>query len=103
MTTKTTPIEILKARKAINNLRSFVRRAGLTGWVRERNARTQYQAAFEAVVRVEDAHGIDAAYALGQRLDDLRREAVSAGLITAGDVLDAESAVIARIDNPNAA
>lgn len=87
--------EELRARKALAALRSFVRRTGLTGWT-DRSARHQFERALQAVAELEDAVGVDAAAVFSERLDALRREAIDAGLLSAGDVLDAERALLAQ-------
>ena len=83
-----------RARRALANLRSFVRRPGLTGWVGERSARHNYERALAAVIAVEDVEGVDAAADLGERLTALRDEARAAGLLTPADELDAGRAVL---------
>lgn len=83
-----------RARRALANLRSFVRRPGLTGWVRERSAAPQYRDALAAIIAVEDVEGVDAAADLGDRLDALRDEARAAGLLTPAEELDAGRAVL---------
>lgn len=90
--------ELLKARKALNNLRAYVRRTGLTGWVKDRDAGGSYRRAFEAVVKLEDAHGIDAAAALSDRLTELRREATAAGLLDVCDVSGLEQQALANVE-----
>lgn len=82
-----------RAQRDLNNLAGFVRRTGLTGWVRERNAVPQFERALRSVVAAEDELGVDAAAKLGDRLDDLRREAMDVGLLTPREVLDTERKV----------
>lgn len=91
MTATTTNARLVaQARKDLNNLRGFVRRTGLTGWVKDRNAAWRYECAVASVAAVEDALGVDAAAALSDRLTDLRREAMSCHLLTPGEVLAAD-------------
>jgi hypothetical protein len=80
----------------LSNLRSFVRRDVYTG--RERSARWQYSKAFEAVVRVEDAYGVDPM--LSDRLLALRLEAQERHLLTPEEITDAEHDALARIEGP---
>lgn len=87
--------EVQRAQRELNGLRGFVRRKGTTGWV-ERSAKHNYQAAFAAVVAVEDALGVEApeSIRLADRLDALRREAQAAGLLSPREILAAESKVL---------
>lgn len=101
--TKTAPIEVLKARTALDNMRAYVRRAGLTGWVKDRSADGQYVRAFAAIVAVEDAHGVDVAAPLSDRLTSLRWEAERAGLIDRAEVGDLERRAMANVDREKAA
>ena len=87
-----------EAQRTLANLRSFVRRDQLTGWVR-RSARPQYEFASRAVVVLEDVEGVDAAGPFADRLRDLRDEAIAAGLLTPGQVLKADSAAVAAADH----
>lgn len=89
---------IINARKALNNMRSYVRATGLTGWVKDRGASGQYRRAYYRVILVEDALGVDAAGPLADRLTALRHEAVRAGLLTVDDVIAAESKAMADAD-----
>lgn len=98
----TTSPEIRKARRELDNMRSFIRRAGLTGWVKDRNAGGHYRHAFEAIVRVEDAHGVDVAGPLSDRLMELRHEGERAGLIRRHEVGELERRALADIDRENA-
>lgn len=81
-----------RARRALANLRSFVRRTGLTGWT-DRTAVHSYRDALAAVVAVEDAEGVDAAADLSDRLRELRWEAERKGLLTPGEILAVDAEV----------
>jgi hypothetical protein len=94
-----TPSEIREAQRRLNNLASFVRRPGLTGWVKDRDASWQYQRAFEAIVAAEDALGVDAVAKVSDRLTSLRHEAERAHLLTPGMISDAEREAIREIDD----
>jgi hypothetical protein len=88
--TKTPDQLRIEARRELNNFRAVLRRKGTTGWV-DRSAAGNFRGSFRAVLALEDVAGIDAAYNFGQRLDALRREAISAGLLTPSDVLSIEA------------
>ena len=86
-----------RVQRELANLRGLVRRTGLTG----RNARSAalaYGRATEAVLRYEDAAGIDAAAPFTDRLTALRDEARSAGLLTDREVLEADVRAVEKID-----
>jgi hypothetical protein len=83
-----------RATRELANLRSFIRRDGLTGHVRERSARFNYERALAAIVAVEDAEGVDAAAKLSDRLRRLRWEASDAGLLTPSEILTADRRVL---------
>jgi hypothetical protein len=94
----TTPDTTKNAQRALARLRSYVRRTGLTGWVKDRNARLQYEDAALAIVELEDASGVDTAGPYANRLRDLRDEAIAAHLLTHGDVLAADQRAVERAD-----
>jgi hypothetical protein len=87
--------EVTKARAALNALRGFIRRKGTTGWV-ERSAKFNYQAAYAAVVAVEDVLGVEdpTSIQLADRLLQLRREAQAAGLLNYSEIAAAERAAV---------
>lgn len=89
---------VAEARRRLNNLASFVRARGLTGWVKDRNASGQYRRAFAAVVKVEDALGIDhpTTIKLSERLRSLYYEARAAGLLSPEDIIWAEREALKR-------
>lgn len=91
----TTAQRTATARRRLNNMASFIRRPGLTGWVKDRDARSQYHHALRAVLAIEDADGIDAAAPFSDRLTALRQEAQAARLLTAEDICEIEREVIA--------
>lgn len=92
-----------EAQRTLANLRSFVRRGQLTGWVRDRSARPQYELAAIAVCVLEDVEGVDAAGPFADRLRGLRDEAMAAGLLTPGQVLKADASATAAADRRLAA
>jgi hypothetical protein len=76
-------------------MRSFIRRQGLTGWVKDRSAARHYRRALAAVVAAEDALGVDAATSLSDRLTALRWEAQDAGLLSPEEICTAEREALA--------
>lgn len=96
--TQTDPL-VQRIRRSLNNMRSFIRRSGLTGWVKDRNIAYGYQNLYADMVRLEDRDGItDTLGALDDRLTALRREAMRAGLLTPEQVSDAERAAIRTVN-----
>ena len=94
----TNPDTTKNAQRALARLRSFVRRTGLTGWVKDRSARLQYEDAALAIVELEDASGVDTAGPYADRLRTLRDEAIAAHLLTHGEVLVADQRAVERAD-----
>lgn len=90
MIAKEDRIEVLRARRALTNFRAMVRRP--SNWTGALEA--GYQAAFEAVVHVEDAHGVDVAGPLSDRLTAIRMEAG----MSPEEIIRAERSAIARAD-----
>lgn len=89
-----------KAQQQLQRFAAGVRRIERHGFGRNEEgsrgaAKYNYGRAFELVVAVEDAEGIEAAANLSDRLTDLRQRAMAVGLLSAGDVLDIEKAVLA--------
>jgi hypothetical protein len=96
--TQTDPL-VQQIRRSLNNMRSYIRRTGLTGWVKDRNVAYGYKNLYADMVRLEDRDGItDTLGALDDRLTALRREAMHAGLLTPEQVSDAERAAIDAVD-----
>lgn len=81
------------AQRELRNFRTFVNRRELTGWVKDRNACAQFRGSLRAIVALEDAGGVDAAAALGDRLREIRVDAMARGLLTAADVIKIEHEV----------
>lgn len=102
MSTKEQPREIARAQRELANMRSFVRRKNLTGWVKDRDAGYAYRSAFAAIVRVEDAHGVEVAGPLSNRLMRLRQEATERHLLRIEDVGRLEREAIAEVDRSRA-
>ena len=86
------------ADRRLGNLRSHVRRGGLTGWVKHRDAFHQYRLAYEALIELEDVVGVDAAGSRGERLRALRIEAQDAGLLTPEQIIRAEHHAVDNAD-----
>ena len=96
----TTDPTIARARRDLANMRGFIRRTGLTGWVKDRGAAGQYERAFAAILRVEDKLGVtDETVKLGARLLELRLEAQRAGLLEIGEIIHAENRAMATVDD----
>jgi hypothetical protein len=88
-----------RIRRDLNNMRAFIRRDDLTGWVKERSIAYGYENAFANLVRLEDLTGVTPDVAkLGDRLTALRQEAQRAGLITPTEISEAEHAAITTVD-----
>lgn len=86
-----------EARRRINLLRANCRQQAI-GTGRNINAscaaaRNNFACALRAVVEIEDAEGVDAVAGLSDRLTAARQEAMTDGLLTAGDVIDIETQV----------
>ncbi len=81
------------ARKELANFRQVVRRKHTTGWV-HRSAKSNFRRAFAAVLAVEDLAGVEAARKLSDRLDEVRIEAMAAGLLSATEARAVELEVI---------
>lgn len=96
------PREVLRLRRELNNWRSFIRRGGLTGWVKDRNCSLQYEHALRAMFAVEELLGVEhpTTVKLDDRLRRLYYESRDAGLLSPSEIFDAERRALGEGKTP---
>jgi hypothetical protein len=100
--TTTVSANAVRARRVLNNMASYIRRPGVTGWVKDRNVSSHYADAFYYLILIEDEEGVEATVGLSERLRKLTEEARAAGLLTPAHIIDGEREAVVRADRQRA-
>jgi len=93
---RTTTQHVESAKREMRNMAGFLRRKGITGWVKDRSAAPYYERVLRHLVAVEDAEGVDATASLSQRFQKLTWEARDKGLLTPMEMYAVEKRVLSN-------